>query len=145
MAIKFCKIFKNGTKFLENLSQHLSCDQDISIVVIREPYERFWSTTKFFHPKFTSELYCSTEECHQYIDDTIHFICKNPDQMSPYSKNFFYHSVYYQKLIEDHFRSQDSFIKDSKFDYVFKIENVCDGLSALINSGIIKQLNLLIN
>lgn len=137
MAINFCHILKNGSTFLRNVEKHLSSDADISIVCLREPYKRFWSTVKFFHPKFHQES-CTDQEARQSIDDTIFFITKNDEKMSSYGKNFYYHSAPYQRMIEEHFRSQDSFIKDLKFDYVFKLENIFSELTALVDVGVLK-------
>lgn len=136
MPVEILRIQKNASVTINFLSKVLDSDQDISIVVIREPIERFWSACKTMHEKatwhkhpFTSDgiVYTPSPEenysVQEVVNDCLRFLNEKPDQ---------------------HFKPQMDFIGNKKFDYVFTLDEYHSRIKQLIESNVlrIKELSL---
>ena len=49
--LRFCRITKNASTTIGEYEKILTSENDIDIVVLREPIDRFWAACKTIHPK----------------------------------------------------------------------------------------------
>jgi hypothetical protein len=129
MSLEILRIQKNASITISYLSEVLDSDKDISIVVIREPIERFWSACKTIHEKATwhkhpfysdgvayTPKFEENYSVQEVVEDCLEFLNENPDQ---------------------HFKPQMDFIGNKKFDYVFVVDELDAKIKQLIESNVV--------
>jgi hypothetical protein len=129
MSLEILRIQKNASITINYLSEVLDSDKDISIVVIREPIERFWSACKTMHEKATwhrrpfysdgvvyTPKFEENYSVQEVVEDCLEFLNETPDQ---------------------HFKPQMNFIGNKKFDYVFTVDEFDAKIKQLIESNVL--------
>jgi hypothetical protein len=124
--IKIFEIPKNAGNFVRFLNTSFLGNKTIDVVILREPYERFWSATKtvvneisiFGSFPFESEINMRTTYVglEFNIEDVIN------QSLSMLEECDFY----------IHLKPQTEFIKDKKFDEVVYFENLNTEIETLI-------------
>lgn len=146
MPIQICKITKCGTQYFNTIEKYISSEKNISIVAVREPFQRFWSSVKETHPFLKISRKGLPENRMIYgipfpaanvlIDDVISFLTKGNTYCHPMLETYFNHDHFIDQAIF-HLKPQNSFILTQKFDYVFKTENLSEEFENLVEKNII--------
>ena len=117
--MKFFEIPKNAHDTAFFLSDFYQIPQDVDVLILRDPLERFWSACKTNTPElspfgnfptFTKEEFRNAPTTYEGLDLT-------PQQAIDNIK-----TKLNQNHLSVHLQTQVSFIRDKKFDHIIKVE-----------------------
>lgn len=122
--IDFFEIPKNASRYVNTMRLMLSCDRPLSVVLVRDPYKRFWSAVKTFTDEIS--LYGSyppngTEPRTSYQGMTVDIPNVVQKALARLSES----------PLQIHLATQSSFIGNKKFDEVLTVDET---LSAQMES-----------